>query len=318
MKVMNGIRVLMILCCAGVVWAQASKGSADDLFREANAAMQAQDYSGAEFWLRDMRKGFPSDARAGLGLMGALQAQGKFADALKVAREIAPQYPRSAAHAVRVGRLLNSMDRPDEALAEYQRGLGYSPTAVEQLGLYAGMGDAYQGMGRVDDAIGAYRKAKELSGGRGLFPLAFMLGMKGDYAGEVAEYRAVLRDNPDIPAALNNLAYAFAVKGENLNEAVVLAQRAVALEPRVAVMEDTLGWVYYKVGRLEEAEETMIGALLYEGGNQGTLREHLGAVMDGRGVWTEDRRALRGLLEGELKAGDVARMRALLGKVRGK
>ncbi len=107
-----------------------------------------------------------------------------------------------------------------------------------------------------------------------MFPLAFMLGIKGDYAGEVAEYRAVLQDNPDIPAALNNLAYAFAERGENLNEAVVLARRAVQLEPRVAVMEDTLGWAYFKSGMLEQAEETMIGALSYEGGNQG----HCGSI----------------------------------------
>jgi hypothetical protein len=44
----------------------------------------------------------------------------------------------------------------------------------------------------------------------------------------------------------------------------------------------------------------------------------LAAVMDGRAVWTVDRRELRGLLDGELKARDVAKMKALLGRVRGK
>jgi tetratricopeptide (TPR) repeat protein len=315
MKWMNVVAVVLVL--AAGLGAQVPKTSADDLFKEASAAMQMQDFGTAEFWFKELRANYPKDARWGLGLFTSVYGAGRFEDALKIGREIQPQYEKSALHYIRMGAVLTRLDRPQEALAQYQVGLRYATSSAESAAVYAGMGEAYQSLDQIDEAIGAHRKAKDLTG-RASFPLAYLLGMKGDYEGEVREYRAVVRENPDVPAALNNLAYAFAVRGENLEEAMGLARRAVALEPRVAVMEDTLGWVYYKRGMLEDAEETMIGALLYEGGNQGTLREHLAAVMDGRAVWTVDRRELRGLLDGELKARDVAKMKALLGRVRGK
>jgi tetratricopeptide (TPR) repeat protein len=305
-----------LVCSLGLL-AQVPKTSADDLFKEASAAMQMQDFGTAEFWFKELRANYPKDTRWGLGLFTAVYGAGRFEDALKIAREIQPQYEKSAMHYVRVGAVLTRLDRPQEALGQLQIGLRYAGSPPESASVYTAMGEAYQALDQIDDAIAAHRKAKELTG-RASFPLAYLLGMKGDYEGEVREYRAVVRENPDVPAALNNLAYAFAVRGENLDEALTLSRRAVQLEPRIAVMEDTLGWVYFKLGMFADAEETMIGALLYEGGNQGTLREHLAAVMDARAMWTEDRRALRGLLEGEGKAGDVAKMKALLGKVRGK
>ncbi len=171
MKWMNGIAVAAVMVAG--LGAQTSRASADDLFKEANAAMRAEDWKTAEFWFRDLRKNYPADTRWGLGLLSALQAENRYADALQVAREIAPQYPRSAVHSQRIGRLLVLLDRPQEALTEFQAGMRYAQTPTEMVGLYAGMGDAYQGLDRIDDGIGAYRKAKELSGGRGIFPLAF-------------------------------------------------------------------------------------------------------------------------------------------------
>ncbi|MEO5924265.1 MAG: tetratricopeptide repeat protein [Bryobacteraceae bacterium] len=295
--------------------AQASKASAEELLNEAQAGLKAGDFAKAEFWFRDLRTSYPRDLRGGLGLIAALDAQNKVGDALKVARETEPLFPKSAVHSMWVGRLLVKLDRTPEAMDAYQRALTKAASPAESAVIYGLIGDGYQDLDELDLAIGAYRKAKQMSG-RPSFPLAYSLGVKGDFTSAETEYRAVLRENPDVPAALNNLAYGWAERGENLNEALVFSQRAVALSPRVAVMEDTLGWVYFKRGMIEDAETTMLGALSYEGGNQGTLREHLAAVMDARGAWTEDRRALRALLEGDLNASKVARMKLLIARVR--
>ncbi len=138
MNLMNGILVALIL--AGVLGAQVPTTSADNLYKEATAAMQAQDWKAAEFWFRDLRKSYPADTRWGLGLLSALQAENRYADALQVAREIRPQYPRSAVHSQRIGRLLVLVDRPQEALTEFQQGLQYAQGPADSAGIYAGMG----------------------------------------------------------------------------------------------------------------------------------------------------------------------------------
>ena len=52
--------------------------------------------------------------------------------------------------------------------------------------------------------------------------------------------------DPRSAVAANNVAWSYAEKGENLDTTLQLAQTAVAQEPESHVMNDTLGWVYYK------------------------------------------------------------------------
>jgi tetratricopeptide (TPR) repeat protein len=52
--------------------------------------------------------------------------------------------------------------------------------------------------------------------------------------------------------ALNFLAYALAVDNRDLDEALIYAERAIKLKPAPHIL-DTLGWVYYRLGRLVEA-----------------------------------------------------------------
>jgi len=65
---------------------------------------------------------------------------------------------------------------------------------------------------------------------------------------------------------------------------------------------------------LVDAEETMVRAIRQEGGAAPTQRDHLALVMDSRNQWTPERRELRKLLEGELSAGQLARMKELVSK----
>ena len=53
---------------------------------------------------------------------------------------------------------------------------------------------------------------------------------------------------PRAPIAANNLAWIYAEKGENLEAALQYAQTAQKALPAVAAVQDTLGWVYYKMG----------------------------------------------------------------------
>ena len=63
-----------------------------------------------------------------------------------------------------------------------------------------------------------------------------------------AAYRKVIKREPKDATSLNNLAYSLAVREGKLEEALPLAERALLLAPRNAVIADTVGWIKYLMG----------------------------------------------------------------------
>lgn len=310
---MKRLMALVLLSAVGL-WAQSA---ADDLYKEATAAINKGDLPKAEFWFREMRREAPADDRWKVGLLTALEFQNKLQEALKLARELVAKQDQSMVFHFRLGALLAKVDQMPEAMAEFEAALRYSNTPSEKAVVHNQIGDVHRRAGKLDEAITEFRKAKELTG----LPnpvLAITLDQRGDHEGAIAEYRAVLKSAPNLSVALNNLAYTFAELGENLDEALSLARRAVDQSQGNAAYVDTLGWVYFKKGMLLDAEETMVGALVREGGLQPTLRLHLAAVMDARGDWSGDRRELRKLLDGELSANQTIQLKDLLRKIQGR
>ncbi len=66
-------------------------------------------------------------------------------------------------------------------------------------------------------------------------------------------FRLVLENVPGHIDAMNSLAYAYAKKGENLVDALRLAEEAVRQNPFSGAYLDTLGWVHFRLGQIEEA-----------------------------------------------------------------
>lgn len=76
----------------------------------------------------------------------------------------------------------------------------------------------------------------------------------------ITTYEQILREDPLNTEALNNIAYFLADFGRAA-EALPYATRAAALAGDDANMLDTVGWVYYVNGRLDEAEAVLREAL---------------------------------------------------------
>ena len=66
-------------------------------------------------------------------------------------------------------------------------------------------------------------------------------------------FETCLKLDPEYADALNYLAYVWAVRNERLEEALHHILAALALDPENAAYLDTLGWVYFRMGRLEDA-----------------------------------------------------------------
>ena len=131
------------------------------------------------------------------------------------------------------------------------------------------------------DAIQAYNQVEEMLGGitSDYWYLHYVRGMAYEQDGqwEKAErdLQAALSYQPDHPYILNYLGYAWSDQGENLDKALAMIEKAVRLRPGDGYITDSLGWVYYKMNRFEDAVphlERAVELMPYDP----TINDHLG------------------------------------------
>jgi tetratricopeptide (TPR) repeat protein len=120
--------------------------------------------------------------------------------------------------------------------------------------------------------------------------IAFMRGamfekMKNFDAAE-AEFRKVLEGNPKNASALNYLGYMLADRNVRLPEAFKLIREAVDLDPNNGAYLDSLGWVYFRMGDLEQAENYLRRAI-ERFSKDPTVHDHLGDVYFRQGLMKE-------------------------------
>jgi tetratricopeptide (TPR) repeat protein len=101
-----------------------------------------------------------------------------------------------------------------------------------------------------------------------------------------AEFRKVLETNPESASALNYLGYMLADRNVRLQEAQQLIAKALELDPNNGAYLDSLGWVYYRLGKFEEAEKQLLLAI-EKTGRDPTVHDHLGDVYMRRGKLRE-------------------------------
>ncbi|MEI6738325.1 MAG: tetratricopeptide repeat protein, partial [Pseudomonadota bacterium] len=82
---------------------------------------------------------------------------------------------------------------------------------------------------------------------------------------------------PDFAAAYNALGYSFAERGIRLDEAYQLIQMAQNLMPGDPYIQDSLGWVQFRLGRLDEALVTL--KIAYAARSDPEIAAHLGEIM---------------------------------------
>jgi tetratricopeptide (TPR) repeat protein len=111
-----------------------------------------------------------------------------------------------------------------------------------------------------------------------------------------AVFLKLVEMDPDDAAAANYLGYAWADRDQNLDHALTLIERAVSLDPENAAYLDSLGWVHYRLGDLDQAEYWLRRAVDL-GGSDGTVVSHLGEVILRKGEQEEAQLLLRQALD---------------------
>ncbi len=116
------------------------------------------------------------------------------------------------------------------------------------------LGNAYQGLGMLDEAVACYRRALELKPdyAHAHNNLGTVLEKQEKWDEAAACYRRALELKPDYADAFNNLGAAFRAKRQ-LNEAVACYRWALELKPDYADAHNNLGNAFKDLGNIEEA-----------------------------------------------------------------
>lgn len=127
-----------------------------------------------------------------------------------------------------------------------------------------------------------------------------MVGLLFSFEGNEAEaekwYTEAVRIDSRTPVAANNLAWIYVQRGSKLDEALALAQSAVAALPGDLEPADTLGWGYYKAGMLSSAIP-VLERCVKEAPDNPLYQFHLGMAYAKRGHDAKARTALQTALK---------------------
>ncbi|SIS43437.1 Tetratricopeptide repeat-containing protein [Thalassolituus maritimus] len=89
-----------------------------------------------------------------------------------------------------------------------------------------------------------------------------------------SDLRQIIEQNPEHAEALNALGYSLANKTDRFEEAEPLIERAIALQPDNPAIIDSLGWLYFREGKLNEAGPLLLDA--WNRMNDHEIAAHLG------------------------------------------
>lgn len=168
----------------------------------------------------------PSWPQAQLGRASALKAMDRTDEAIAVLTSAVQVHPGSAVLNAAIGDALRSEQRHAEATPHYDAAIAlYTTDRPGQWRVFFARGITYERRGMWDQAEADFRKALELS--------------------------------PDQPSVLNYLGYSLVERRENLEEALDMIKRAVGARPYDGYIRDSLGWVFYRLGRYGDAVAEM-------------------------------------------------------------
>ena len=138
------------------------------------------------------------------------------------------------------------------------------------------LGLAYSRMDQNDRAVPELRRSLELKPAdmNTLSTLALTLDGLHRYQESDSLYERALKLDPKSHLVMNNYGYSLAERGLQLERALQMSLQAIEAEPNNDSYLDTTGWIYFKLGRFEEALK-YISKAIGAGGASATVYEHM-------------------------------------------
>lgn len=228
---------------------------------------------------REMANADPDSAsRSSAQVIETFRGAKDYASAVAEADAAKARFPDDRMVKLVRANLLAETGRGDEAAADVRTLLD----GKADREIYMSLAQIYEKSKNFPEMAKAIDKAEELSESPDQKEaLWFMRGamyerMK-NFAASEAEFRKVLKANPENASALNYLGYMLADRNVQLTEAYEMIRKAVDMDPANGAYLDSLGWVLYRLDRVDEAEEALQRAITFAPRDP-TVHDHLGDV----------------------------------------
>ncbi len=218
------------------------------------ALMEAKQkrFAAAEAEFDKVRSLKPDDLQALAGLVNVDLAENRSGKAFeRLAEELKRTHGAPAVRYILAMTALRT-GKYDTAIGSLRELADQTPGSIEPL---LQLADVYRLRGDIDNAVAALRKAESMAPKDTRPParLTFLLEKENNKEEAKALARRSLSRQPDDAGAMNNLAFLLAETGDDLNEALRLARKAVGKSPNEPYFADTLGFIYLKRNQADQA-----------------------------------------------------------------
>lgn len=199
---------------------------------------------------------------AQMRVVALLGKQGKSAQALKYLQTVKPENDQQRTQLVQAeAQLLSGEQKFTQAYEVLRRGLEAQPQQPELL-----------------------------------YEAAMMADKTGNFEATEQLLRRLIQAKPDHAHAYNALGYSLLERNVRIAEALELVEKALQLAPDDSAIMDSVGWGYYRAGRLDDSAAMLKRA--FTGNPDPEIAAHLGEVLWAKG----DRDAAHKLWQDSLKA----------------
>lgn len=244
------------------------------------AYRQSGDFSSAERSFEDMQQLGPSPQKRGeLLLIDTYRSSGDIKRAIAEAEKARASDPNDQSLAVTYAMLLGDNGQTDDAtkvLRGFVHGNQTDRETYLDLAQIEERGKRYADAEK--DANAALGMSQEDSDKETVwFLMGSIYDQQKQYDQAEAMFRKSLAVNPHDAMVLNYYGYMLADRGVSLDQAISMIHSAVVEDPTNGAYLDSLGWAYFKGGKLPEAQQYLQQAVSHSA-NDPTILGHLGEV----------------------------------------
>ncbi len=207
-----------------------------------------------------------------------LQNQGKEKQAIEYySRVKSGEYAFDAQ--LRIGVLMAILGKPDEGLAKLEKLAEVHSDWSLRVKSYLAQGEILRDQKRYKEGVEMYSRALQQK--RDDTHLLYARGLMAEKVDRLdmaeADLLKVISKEPDNADALNALGYTLADRTSRYKEAQDYIKRAAALVPDDPAILDSLGWVSYRLGEIDEAIKWLSRA--FEKLEDAEIAAHYGEVL---------------------------------------
>jgi len=175
-----------------------------------------------------------------------------------------------------VGFILKEQNRYKEGAEFSKKVLAANADVVEFYDMHASFFEVQKNyktaLGIIQNGLKKYPADEKL-----LYFEGALYEKMGEREKSIANMRKIIAQNESNAHALNFLGYTLAESGENLDEAEGFIQKALTLRPDDPYIQDSLAWVMYKKGKVDEALEKLL-KIVEKQADEAVIYEHLGDI----------------------------------------